>query len=814
MRLNVPRPSAAPRLDLYAAMQQASEPFAPPVISRIAATTAVPSASAVPAILLAAWLCGVLLVFVIWYLRWRRVHASVREAAPLSQGRGWEALRRLERAEKLPRSIDIFLSHTSLEPGIFGIAKPVLLWPNGISERLDDAHLHAVLAHELWHVRRRDNLAAALHMFVEALFWFNPVVWWMGLRLLNERERACDEAVLESGGDRQVYAESILKICEFCVGSPLPCVSGVTSADLKQRITRIMSERFARKLDLGRKLLLGAAAVLAVAAPIAAGILHITPDRSATSQIGATTAAEPTFASVVITPSKPSSILRPPELMLGPGKFRSGNAPLQQVIRAAYNVEDDRIIGAPAWLDSDKYDFEAQAGDSAADNPSKRSVDQLISENGRMLQQALADRLKLALHRETRELSVFALVLAKDGPKLQEATPGDTYPNGFKSRDGVTRTGIRFDRSNHMIAQGVPVAALVRHSEMFLNRTVIDETGLSGSYDFTLQIPPLPPIEASPRILSAALEQDLGLQLEPRRVAMEVLVIDHVERPVETHAQSPTAAPAIPAFQLISAKANKSGSESSNMNVSLLPGDASSPTGGLVSGTNVPLISYINFAYHLTGNQLQLLLPNVPNWLINDRFDLQAKAAGNNLSNDQLRLVTQAVLADRFHLAAHYETRQLPVYALVLAKPGATGPQLNPHAGNPPCPSAPLNDARSPYPATVKGGLPADCGRIEPLLSSRLRVGARNVPIGLLASTLPQLGNLDRPVVNHSGLGGSYDFTLEVSPQRQDRAHPRGVEPTPGFVRDLHDQLGLQLEPQTGSTEIFVIDHVEKPSAN
>jgi len=203
-------------------------------------------------------------------LRWRRISAAIRKAVPLRDGREVEALRWVERIAGMPKRIEIFLSRTSLEPGIFGIARPVLIWPQGISERLEDAHLAAILAHELWHVRRRDNLAAATHMVVEAIFWFHPLVWWLGARLVDERERACDEEVLESGSDSQVYAECILKICEFCVGSPLPCVSGVTGADLKRRIVRIMSDRVARKLDFRRKLLLAAAAILAVAAPIVA----------------------------------------------------------------------------------------------------------------------------------------------------------------------------------------------------------------------------------------------------------------------------------------------------------------------------------------------------------------------------------------------------------------------------------------------------------------------------------------------------------------------------------------------------------------
>src|SRR5467141_4568190 len=122
--------------------------------------------------------------------------------------------------------------------------------------------MESIVADDLCHVRRRDNLATVIHTAVEVVFWFHPLVWWLEVRLMEERERACDEEVLESGSDCQVYAESILKICEFCVGSPLTCVSGVTGAELKTRITRIMSEQVARKLDFRRKLLLATAFVL------------------------------------------------------------------------------------------------------------------------------------------------------------------------------------------------------------------------------------------------------------------------------------------------------------------------------------------------------------------------------------------------------------------------------------------------------------------------------------------------------------------------------------------------------------------------
>jgi bla regulator protein BlaR1 len=243
-----PQPAPVPvvRPAFYFAIEEISQPFgqfgvrAAPAHARSIASSILPQLTQAA---VTVWLVGFLAVLVVWVVRWRRISAAIRQATPLSKGREVAALRRMERIGGIRRPIDMLLSRTSLEPGIFGIARPVLFWPEGISQHLDDAHLEAVFAHEIWHVRRRDNLFAALHMLVEAVFWFYPLVWWLGARLIDERERACDEEVVALGKDRQIYAESILKVCEFCLGSPLPCVSGVTGADLKRRMVHIMNDR-------------------------------------------------------------------------------------------------------------------------------------------------------------------------------------------------------------------------------------------------------------------------------------------------------------------------------------------------------------------------------------------------------------------------------------------------------------------------------------------------------------------------------------------------------------------------------------------
>jgi len=291
---------------LYAAMTEVGQPFTQskvPMNSGILSSTASLSMIHVlSATLAGVWVSGFIIVLSFWYLRWRKISAAICQAVPLSEGREVEALRRMEHIGGTPGRIEILLSSASLGPGIFGIVRPILLWPEGISKHLEAAHLEAIVAHEVWHVRRRDNLAAALHMLIEAVFWFYPLVWWLGARLVEERERACDEAVLELGGERQVYAESILKTCEFCVGFPLACASGVTGADLKKRIVHIMSPRKAHRLNFSKKFLLSMFASAAIAAPMMFGLLHAAPSRTETqTENSASTArlAEPLQASLV-----------------------------------------------------------------------------------------------------------------------------------------------------------------------------------------------------------------------------------------------------------------------------------------------------------------------------------------------------------------------------------------------------------------------------------------------------------------------------------------------------------------------------------
>jgi bla regulator protein blaR1 len=552
--------SVASRPGFYVAVEEVSQPFTQPAIPAVPHVAAVGGSSAMshmlPAVLVGVWLCGFVTVLVLWCLRWRRVSAAVRMAVPLSEGREVETLRRVERVTGVRQPVEFLLSRTMLEPGIFGMSRPVLVWPHGISEYLESAHLEAVLAHELWHVRRRDNLTAAIHMMVEAIFWFYPLVWWLGARLVEERERACDEQVVESGGERRVYAESILKVCEFCVGSPLACVSGVTGADLKKRMVHIMSERVAEKLDFSKKLLLSLAALVVVVTPIVFGLVNATPS-AAQSQDEAVGAESPAFDSVSVKPSAAESpnptyagskahMVR---MFYGPQGYTAGNVTLRELIEEAYGVQTDQIEGGPDWLNSARYDVQAKV-DKVQVNPANREqMEQSRLENQKRLQMLLADQFKLVVSNETKSLPTYTLVVADGGSKLQPANSTDTMTGPDGHPMGVHRMMMNQSKGQVMgfAAQGASLDILADQLSRQLGTPVVDKTGLKGDYDFSLQwaapakgasqesgaAPEILQDETSKASLLSAVQQQLGLKLEPQKAPMQVLVIEHVVKPEE-----------------------------------------------------------------------------------------------------------------------------------------------------------------------------------------------------------------------------------------------------------------------------------------
>jgi len=260
----------------WPALQSISQPFAGPGLVARESTTPIvtrpASSSFRPWLVVAGWFAGFAAVVLWRIVRWRRLATLIGNASPLREGREVDALRRVQLSLGRILHVKPASSLAAIEPGVRGIVHPLLLLPSGISERLDNDQLEAIIAHELCHIRRRDNLAAAVHAIVEAIFWFHPLVWWIGSRLVDERERACDENVLRLGSDPQVYAGAILRVCEFYVATPLTIISRATGSKLKVRIEDIMTQRTIHNIGFGKRLLLSGAALALVAVPITFGM--------------------------------------------------------------------------------------------------------------------------------------------------------------------------------------------------------------------------------------------------------------------------------------------------------------------------------------------------------------------------------------------------------------------------------------------------------------------------------------------------------------------------------------------------------------
>jgi hypothetical protein len=314
-----------------------------------------------------AWALGFGSIVLIRFRNWLRIRAALCASVPID----------------IPASVEVRSSPGLLEPGVVGLWRPILLLPAGIEERLTRAQLEAVLAHELSHVRRRDNLSASVHMVVEAMFWFHPAVWWIGARLLEERERACDEEVLSAGGEPHVYAEGILNVCKLYAESPLICVSGVTGSNLKKRIEAIMTNRIVLRLNFAKKAALAVAAICAVAGPIVIGIMNAPYIRAQSVPPGT-----PRFDTVSIQPGCAESVGEarksgdggrktgapaPPS----PGQLNVNCSTVAGMLHAAYGtfasghrLDDDNPLryidavpmsGGPAWIYTDRYQIKAKA---------------------------------------------------------------------------------------------------------------------------------------------------------------------------------------------------------------------------------------------------------------------------------------------------------------------------------------------------------------------------------------------------------------------------------------------------------------------
>jgi bla regulator protein blaR1 len=472
-------------------------------------------------ILFLVWCCGFAVGVCGWLRAWLRIRAMLRASSPL----------RL--ATEIPK---VMCVPARMEPGVVGIFRPVLLLPEGISGRLTPEELKTIIAHELCHIRRRDNLTAAIHLCVETLFWFYPVVRWVGKRMLAERERACDEEVVRGAGEPDVYARAILNICRLYHESPIACAAGVTGSNLKKRIEAIVRNERALSLSAIRKAALVGTTAFAIAAPVAVGAISALAGMAQTLPMSVD---GPSFEVASVKPTPPAQRLRSADSTLQNGRYVATNQTLMWLIEVAYatratfpapiNLARELISGGPDWITKERFTVEASAG-RAVTGP----------EMARMLRRLLADRFKLKVHVETREMPVYALARVSEtrlGPQLRASE--DCVKSARRGIGGGPGVLALFCSPMPLLAESL--------SEI-VDRTVIDRTNLTQTYEGKLEFAPTeaeigvifggqrPPEDATtPQGASifTALREQFGLRLTSERAAVDFLVIDSAERPAE-----------------------------------------------------------------------------------------------------------------------------------------------------------------------------------------------------------------------------------------------------------------------------------------
>ena len=287
-------------------------------------------------------------------------------------------------------------------------------------------------------------------------------------------------------------------------------------------------------------------------------MLAISRTRPAFSQTEPAAASAAKFEVASIKTDHSGSGMR--RLMMGPGRFTATNIPIRMVIKFAYNLQsNDQLTGEPDWVNSEKYDIEGKEFDTFVESMKGHPWEEAQEHIRAMVQPMLADRFNLKIHHATKELPVYALVIANHGPKLAETKLPPPPPMGEKPSavigDGTNASpkfrGIRLMGLGHLEGSAATTGFLAEVFTQQLGRLVVDDTGLKGRYDFTLKWTPdqeertifmratggnpgmgrPAPAEPSGPSIFTAVQEQLGLKLKAERKPVEVLVIDHIDRP-------------------------------------------------------------------------------------------------------------------------------------------------------------------------------------------------------------------------------------------------------------------------------------------
>jgi uncharacterized protein (TIGR03435 family) len=713
---------------------------------------------------------------------------------------GLRLLRRSRLTGETIEEIEIRESDGIGAPVTLGILRPSIVLPLDWLA-WESTKLEAVLAHERSHIQRRDpwvQLLAGIHC---ALLWGSPLSWFLYQRIVQTAEEASDDAAVAAIHDQVLYAETLLDFMQRGVlKTGFVGVSMARYGSPEKRIRRILNSTALSRGLTGRSV----AAIVAVVSPFAYVI--------------ATAQARPQFEIADVHVSTASAAN---QAMSGGGMragiYRIGTATMVDLIKTAYGVDADKILGGPSWLELDRYDVFAKGPD-----PTSADAARL------MLQALLADRFKLVLHRDSRPLPGFALTVGKT-PKLKKAdgsgsggckfTPQYTDAEFTARRQALTQAGKNpFILQTYLFAcQNMTMAAFAESMRNMPNanfNTVADRTGLSGEWDFNFKYSSQPPIIAADAEIDGenitifdAIDKQLGLKLEPAKVPGPVIIVDSVNRkPTENPPDVKTILPPPPpaAFEAASLRL-------SDPNAPEVRSRGPMP-GGRFEVQNFGLRALINLGWGITGMDLT----GAPAWLNSARVDITAKLPSTGDTReiggvgdfDAFVPALKALLTERFKIAIHTEQRPVPGYALVAAKPKMRrADPVTLTTARTKCFEGPGADGKDP--------------RVTNPLLSRL-ITCQNITMPEFTERLAGLSGAylrNQVVVDATGIEGAYDFTVSFSNPRVGAGGgpPEQAAPDGGLAifDALEKQLGLKLEKRNIPAPVVIMDHIEeKPVDN
>jgi uncharacterized protein (TIGR03435 family) len=486
-------------------------------------------------------------------------------------------------------------------------------------------------------------------------------------------------------------------------------------------------------------------------------------------------------------------------------------ATMVDLIAAAYGLDPSNVQGGPIWLETDRFDIIAKA-------PPTTSKDTIKL----MLQSLLADRFKLVVHNGSAPMPAYVLTAGKSKPRLKEADDSGKSDCQYQEppKDLAPGTVPYIAFSCHNTTMETFANDLHEWAGGYLTNPVVDSTGLKGAWDFDIKWTgrgQLSKAGADGISIFDAVDKQLGLKLDLQTAPRPVLIVDSVnQKPTPNRPDLEKVLPTPPPaqFEVATIKPSKPDTESRGR----INGDQVN-----LQATNLKFM--ITFAWDLNPNDPEELV-GAPKWLDTDKFDILAKVSsdvqmdagpnGLRIAIEDLRQMLRAILIDRFRMQVHMEDRPVNAYTLIAVNPKLK--KADPLSRTR-CKEGPGPDGKDPRIA-------------NPVLNRLLT--CQNMTMAQIGDELQRVaaGYIYSPVLDGTGIKGSWDFTLSFSSADLTQARAAGspapasdgssaasTASDPSGAVSLFDavnrQLGLKLEKQRRPSPVLVIDHIEeKPTEN